>query len=142
MNQVRFSRRKWNLTNRRRRFLRRKKRYRDAVENRIGPVWYRLSEIYNDELHVGTVETTFEIPPEGGAVRNLKIVSDSGGRMDLLIARRAIDQLRPPPIPPDLLRELNHDILVVMEESFTVFYRETPPRVTGPVKINAPTPRP
>jgi hypothetical protein len=59
--------------------------------------------------------------------------------MDLLIARRAIDELRAPPIPPDLLRELNHDILV-MEESFTVFYRETTPRVTGPVKINAPTP--
>jgi hypothetical protein len=40
--------------------------------------------------------------------------------MDRLIALRAIDQLRAPPIPPQVLAELRQDYIEV-EESFTVF---------------------
>jgi hypothetical protein len=40
--------------------------------------------------------------------------------MDELIARRAIDQLRAPPVPPEILTQLHQDYFV-LEESFTVF---------------------
>lgn len=51
---------------------------------------------------------------------NLRVTSSTGNRMDELIARRAIDQLRAPPIPSTLLAELHQDH-VNAEESLTVF---------------------
>jgi len=48
------------------------------------------------------------------------VTSNTGGRIDKLIALRAIDQLVASPIPPAVLAELHKDYLE-MEESFTVF---------------------
>ena len=93
--------------------------YYKNMKDRLGPIWYQLTKIYGNELHLGTVSTTFEIPAAGGKVRNVKVVSNTGGRMDLLIALRAIDQLRAPPIPPEVLAELRQDY-VDAEESFAV----------------------
>jgi hypothetical protein len=93
--------------------------YYKNMEDRLGPIWYQLTNIHQDELHLGTVETTFEIPAAGGKVRNLRVVSNTGGRMDELIARRAINQLRAPPIPQAVLSEIQEDYLLA-EESFAV----------------------
>lgn len=94
--------------------------YYKNMEDRLGPIWYELTKIHEDELHLGTVSTTFEIPVAGGKVRNVKVVSNTGGRMNLLIALRAIDQLRAPPVPAVVLSELRADHIVA-EESFTIF---------------------
>jgi hypothetical protein len=93
--------------------------YYKNMEDRLGPIWYQLTNIHQDELHLGTVETTFEIPAAGGKVRNLRVVSNTGGRMDEWIARRAINQLRAPPIPQAVLSEIQEDYLLA-EESFAV----------------------
>ncbi|HEX4667206.1 MAG TPA: hypothetical protein VH207_11450 [Chthoniobacterales bacterium] len=94
--------------------------YQKAVEDRLGPIWYELAKIHGNDLHLGTVDTTFEIPAAGGKMRNVRVISNTGGRMDRLIALRALDQLRAPPIPPQVLAELRQDYIEV-EESFTVF---------------------
>ena len=95
-------------------------RYVKTVEDRLGALWYRLVDIHEDSLSLGSVDTTFEIPAAGGRARNLRISSNSGGRMDELVARRAIDQLRAPPIPSAVLALLHQDYMV-FEESFTVY---------------------
>lgn len=61
-------------------------RYMKSMEDRLGPIWYKLTKVHEDEIQLGTVETTFEIPAAGGPVRNVKVVSNTGGRMDELIA--------------------------------------------------------
>jgi hypothetical protein len=95
-------------------------RYKKTVEDRLGPLWYRLTKIHEDSLHLGTVATTFEIPAAGGQARNLRVSSNTGGRIDELIARRAIDQVRAPAVPAEILAQLHQDYMV-FEESFTVF---------------------
>lgn len=77
-------------------------RYKKTVEDQRGPLWYRLVTSNIGSLSVGTVDTTFEIPASGGKVRNLRVTSNTGGQMDELIARRAIEQLRAPPVPPEI----------------------------------------
>jgi hypothetical protein len=94
--------------------------YIKSMEDRLGQVWYQLVRIHETDLYLGRVDTTFEIPAAGGKVRNVKVISNTGGRMDPLIALRAIEQLRAPPIPPQVLAELHQDYIEV-EESFTVF---------------------
>jgi hypothetical protein len=94
--------------------------YYKSMEDRLGPIWYKLCHIRQDELHLGTVETAFEIPAAGGKVRNVRVTSNTGGRMDELVACRAIDQLRAPPIPATVLSEAKRDYLAV-EETFTIF---------------------
>ena len=96
------------------------KRYRNAVENRLGPIWYRLVATYVDDLSIGTVETTFEIPAVGGKPHRVQLISNTGNEKDAIIAFRAIDQLRAPPIPSAVLAEVRKDY-VVFEESFTIF---------------------
>jgi hypothetical protein len=95
-------------------------RYKDVVEDRIGAVWYQLTRSYKDLLSLGTVTITCEIPSVGGKARNVRVTSNTGGRMDLLIALRAIDQLRAPPIPPAVLAELRKNYFE-LEESFTIY---------------------
>lgn|GEM_PF-6081248 len=73
-----------------------------------------------DQLSVGTVPVGFEIPAVGGRVRNLRVISNTGGRMDEQIALRAIDQLRAPPVPSKVLAELHSDH-AELEEPFRIF---------------------
>jgi hypothetical protein len=101
-------------------------RYEKLVEDQLGPIWYRLVEVHEDSLQLGTIKTTFEIPACGGRVRNLRVTSNTGGRMGELVARAAIDQLRAPPVPPEILAKL-HQNYMLMEESFTVFPNEPSP---------------
>jgi hypothetical protein len=82
---------------------------------------------------VGTVDTTFEIPAAGGKARNLRVTSNTGGRMDELIARKAIDQLRAPPVPPEILAELRRNYMV-LQESFTVYENRDPTPSPTPSK--------
>jgi hypothetical protein len=108
--------------------------YKKAVEDRLGPIWYRLTEVYRNDLDLGTVQTTFEIPAAGGQVRNLRVTSTTGNRIDELLARRAIDNLRAPPIPAAILAQLDHNYLV-FEETFTIFDNaDAPPFPTPPKK--------
>lgn len=100
--------------------------YKKVVEDQLGPLWYRLAEEKGDYLSVGTVDTRFEIPAAGGPVRNLKIISNTGGWMDERIARSAIEKLRAPPIPPKVLQRLHQNHLV-LEESFTIFANKPTP---------------
>ncbi len=86
------------------------KRYQKMVEDRLGQLWYRLVASNEDALDLGTVKTIFEIPAAGGKGRNLRVTSNTGGRMDELVARRAIEQLRAPPIPPDVLGAIGPEL--------------------------------
>jgi len=101
------------------------KEYTHLVEDQLGPLWYRLIKANEDGVSVGTVKTTFEISAAGGRIRNLKIISNTGGGVSERIAREAIDQLRAPSIPPQLLRQL-HQNYIVFEESFTIYEERTP----------------
>jgi hypothetical protein len=109
----------------------RMKSYKKTVEDRLGPLWYRLVKANEDILDLGTVNTTFEIPAAGGKVRHVKVISNTGGRMDELIVRRAIDQLRAPPVPPEILAHHDH---VFCEETFTLFDKANPPPSPTPPK--------
>jgi hypothetical protein len=95
-------------------------RYKKNVEDRLGPLWYRLVNPNTKNLWAGTVDTTFEIFASGGKARNLTVTSNTGGPMDELIARKAIDQLRAPPVPSEILALLHRDYMV-LEESFTIY---------------------
>lgn len=106
--------------------------YKKFVEDRLGPHWYDLAEEDGDLIAVGTVQTTFEIPAEGGRARNLKIVSNTGNLMDERIARAAIGRLRAPPVPPALLEHSEHPARLTMEESFTIFPNEAKPTPSPP----------
>jgi hypothetical protein len=90
--------------------------YKKTVEDRLGLLWYRLTEVHLNSLNLGTVQTTFEVPAAGGQARSVRVTSTTGNRIDGLIARRAIDQLRAPPIPAAILAQLPHDYLVFEEE--------------------------
>ena len=109
------------------------KSYIKTVEDRLGPLWYRLTEGNEDLLSLGTVNTTFEIPAAGGKVRNLRVTSNTGSRMDELIVRRAIAQLRAPPIPAAILAQLPNDYFA-LEEAFTIFENAGPPPSPTPPK--------
>jgi hypothetical protein len=99
--------------------------YKQKVENDLlGPIWYRLIKNHIKELNAGTVKTTFEIPAGGGKPHNLRIVSHTGGSMDTLIARQAIEELQAPSLPPEVLAEIDPDYLV-FEESFTIRYKSS-----------------
>ncbi len=92
----------------------------EKLEDRLGPPWYRLAEANERLLSVGTTVLKFEIPAAGGRVRNLRVVSNTGGWMNELIARRSILEFRAPPAPPAVREELKGESFS-MEESFTVF---------------------
>jgi hypothetical protein len=51
--------------------------YRKAMEDRLGPIWYQLVRIHENELSVGRVSTTFEIPAAGGRPRHVEVVSNT-----------------------------------------------------------------
>lgn len=93
--------------------------YRKTMEDRLGQIWYQLVGIHENELSVGTVSTTFEIPAAGGKPRHVKVVSNTGSVISASIALRAIDQLRASPIPPQALAELHQDY-IEFQESFAV----------------------
>jgi hypothetical protein len=95
-------------------------RYKKMVEGHLGQLWYRLVASNEGALDLATVKTTFEMPAAGGKVRSLRVISNTGGRMDELIARGAIEQLRAPPIPPDVLAQLGQNYMV-FEESFSIY---------------------
>jgi hypothetical protein len=108
-------------------------RYKNTVEDRLGPIWYRLVKINQDSLQAGTVETIFQIPVAGGQARNLKVTSNTGGRMDELVARMAIEQLRAPPVPPEIAAQLPEGYFF-LEEAFTIYDEAHPPPSPTPRK--------
>ena len=108
-------------------------RYKKKVEDRLGPIWYRLVKINEDSLGLGTVTVTFAIPPAAGRVHDLKVTSNTGGRMDELVARGACLQLRAPPVPPEIAAQMP-DGYFHMEESFSVFDKAYPPPSPTPKK--------
>jgi len=95
-------------------------RYKKKVEDRLGPIWYRLVKVNQDSLHLGTVHITFEIPIAGGQPHNLRVTSNTGGRMDELVVRMACEQLRAPPVPPEIAAQLPGGYFW-LEESFTIY---------------------
>jgi hypothetical protein len=97
-----------------------RERYKKVINDRLGLLWYSLVKINEDALQIGRIDTTFEIPAGGGQVRNLRVTSNTGGRMAELIARRAIDQLRAPPVPSEILAQLQQDYMV-FENSFSIY---------------------
>ena len=96
------------------------KRYKNTVEDQLGSHWYRLVAANVDELDLGTVQTRFEIPAAGGVARRIRIRSNTGNLMDAKIALLAIEQLRAPPIPPAVLKQIGKEDLA-LEESFTIY---------------------
>lgn len=94
--------------------------YKQELERRLGPPWYRLAHANQHLLSIGTTVFWFEIPAAGGRARNLRVVSNTGGRMNELIARKTILEFRAPPVPPSVLQKLKGDSFS-MEESFTIF---------------------
>ncbi len=99
--------------------------YKKAVEDRLGPLWYRRVELNERGASLGTVTASFRIPAKGGRVRKVQIISSTGNVIDEQMVRTALEQLRAPPIPPALLKNLQHDYFV-FEESFTIFDKNEP----------------
>lgn len=91
-----------------------------AVQEHLGSIWYRLAEENANRMDMGTVRVTFDMPAVGGKVRNVRVISNTGGQRGLIVALRAIDLLRAPPIPAQYLAELRSDH-VNMDMTFTVF---------------------
>ena len=100
--------------------------YKKAMEDRLGPLWYKRVELNEEEAIPGTVKVTFRIPAEGGSARKFRVVSNTGNKIDELTAWIAVRQLKAPPIPPAVLRQLGQDHLE-FEESFTIFYNSPTP---------------
>ena len=75
----------------------------------------------------------FRIPVAGGQAQALKIISNSGGRMNELIARMAIEQFRSPPVPAEIVARLP-DGYFYFEESFTVFEERQNNRNISPAR--------
>src|SRR5262249_2202252 len=90
-----------------------------ALEDRLGPIWYRLVKANEDQVAVGTVKAYFEVPPKGGANRPLRIIPTTGNLMTEAVALNAIEKLRAPPIPLGLLKPTEDHIN--FEEEFTIF---------------------
>jgi hypothetical protein len=77
------------------------------------------------------VAITFEIPATGGRVRNVKVISNTGGKFDEMVALKAIEQLRAPPVPPEILRQLDQNYLM-FDEQFTIVQDDNAQRALGP----------
>ena len=93
--------------------------YEKAVYDAIGPRWRQLMELNGDLAKPGTVRFTFSIMPNGH-VEKIKTLENTSNDAGLSLARRAIDEVRIPPIPPVVLKELpNHRF--VDEASFKIF---------------------
>ena len=99
--------------------------YKQELERRIGSSWYRLVQANADTLSLGTTVVRFNIPAVGGRARNLRVISNTGGWMNELIARKAILEFRAPPVPPAVLKELKGESFS-MEEAFTIFENGEP----------------
>jgi hypothetical protein len=102
------------------------KGYKEFVEDRLGPLWYRRVELNPNGISVGTVSVKFEIPAAGGHPRKLRLISNTGNKIDELTVRIAVGQLRAPPIPPAILEQIHQDRLT-FEETFTIFDRPLEP---------------
>jgi hypothetical protein len=103
--------------------------YKKAVEDRLGPLWYREVNRNINAAQVGVVKLTFLVPAEGGRVTNLKVLSNTGGKADEQFAVTAVNRLRVPPIPQVILTAEKTDHLF-FEESFTVFADPSTPTPT------------
>jgi hypothetical protein len=99
--------------------------YKKVVEDRLGPLWCHEVKNNLSAAQVGVVKLTFEIPAAGGHVTNLKVVSNTGGKIDEHIAVTAVNRLRAPPIPQAILESEKSDYLK-FEESFTIFEDSSP----------------
>ncbi len=95
--------------------------YKKIVEDRLGPLWYARVKANARNVELGTVKVIFEIPAAGGAVRDVRLVSNSGGPLGKAIAEHAIADLRTPPIPKAVLKNLGQGEPLIFDESFAVF---------------------
>jgi hypothetical protein len=100
--------------------------YKRAVEDRLGPLWYERVRLNAEGASVGTVVASFRIPARGGRVQKVRIVSNTGNKIDELMVRIALGFLRAPPVPPAVLAQLPEDYFY-FEESFTLFDKSNPP---------------
>lgn len=106
--------------------------YKKAVEDRLGPIWYERVRLNENSASLGTVVAKFRIPPAGGRVQKIQIVSNTGNQVDELMVQIALRLLRVPPLPPPLLAKLSEPYFF-MEETFTIFDK-TEERSGGPTR--------
>ena len=51
------------------------KEYYKVVEDRLGPIWYKLVAVNQEVADLGTVTVTFDIPAAGGKAQNVRVTS-------------------------------------------------------------------
>lgn len=95
--------------------------FKKVVEDRLGVLWDARVKANVANVQLGTVKVTFEIPVAGGAVRNVRLVSNTAGPLDKAIAEHAIADLRTPPVPKAVLKKLGEGEPLIFDESFTIF---------------------
>lgn len=94
--------------------------YRKEITNRIGRVWYALTEKDKDSLSTGTVRLDFRVY-SNGMVRKLRIVSNSANDDFAELCVRAVMEASFPPMPDAVRRHLKQDWLDFENVSFTLY---------------------
>jgi hypothetical protein len=79
--------------------------YLKLVYDSIGARWYSLIVGKAEWAKLGTIRIDFFIDPNGH-VKKLKVLDHAGGHVSEEIAREAIEDVRLPPIPKPLRRQL------------------------------------
>lgn len=94
--------------------------YRKEITNRIGRLWYALTEKEMESLSTGTVRLNFRVS-SNGVVRNLRIVSNSANDDFGELCVRAVLEAKLPPMPDAVRRQIGHDWLDVENVRFTLY---------------------
>jgi len=92
--------------------------YQETINEHIGPAWLKLLGQYANQLATGNVRVHFEIRADGLVV-NSQITLNTGNRELGQVALAAIQSVRLPPIPVEVLEGLP-DRQLRAEYGFTV----------------------
>jgi TonB family protein len=95
--------------------------YQKEITNRIGRLWYALTEKEMDSLSTGTVRLNFRVS-SNGVVRNIKIVSNSASDDFGELCVRAVMEAKLPPMPDAVRRQIGQDWLEVDNVRFTLYF--------------------
>lgn len=94
-------------------------RYRKAVGDAIGSIWYRYINARMSLLSTGSVKVTFEVAPNG-TVENVRVHPKPTNSALEMVSIQSVWEARLPPLPPDLVPTLDQGRLEI-DYTFTLY---------------------
>ncbi len=94
-------------------------RYRKAVADAIGSIWYRYIDARLSLLSTGSVKVTFEVSPNG-TIDNVRVHPKPTNTALEMVSIQSVWEAKLPPLPPDVAQALDNGRLEI-DYTFTLY---------------------